>query len=73
MEGSTREGQVCGLLTSFVSYVVFGPWRREFPCLQAAQRDKEAGDGTESSTRGAGERQTPESTAARRACVDAEA
>eukprot|EP00965_Chrysotila_dentata_P184440 6089094-Pleurochrysis_carterae.AAC.1 len=48
MEGSTRGGEVCGLLTSF-----------------AAQRDREASEGAESNTLGAGERQGPESTAAR--------
>eukprot|EP00965_Chrysotila_dentata_P143125 4729044-Pleurochrysis_carterae.AAC.12 len=37
MEGSTRRGEVCLLLTSFVSCVVFGPWRRKLPCLQAAR------------------------------------
>eukprot|EP00965_Chrysotila_dentata_P125930 4162087-Pleurochrysis_carterae.AAC.1 len=50
MEGSTRGGEVCGLLTSFVSCVVLGPWRRELPCSQAAWRDREASEGAESKT-----------------------
>eukprot|EP00965_Chrysotila_dentata_P027097 899586-Pleurochrysis_carterae.AAC.2 len=64
-KGSTRGGEVCGLLTSFVSCVALGPWRRELPCLQAARRDREASEGLESKTRGAGERQGLESTATR--------
>eukprot|EP00965_Chrysotila_dentata_P215109 6188576-Pleurochrysis_carterae.AAC.2 len=56
MEGSTREGKGCGLFTSFVSCVVRGPWRRELLRSQAAQHDLGASEGTESRTRGAGER-----------------
>eukprot|EP00965_Chrysotila_dentata_P074209 2451157-Pleurochrysis_carterae.AAC.1 len=64
MEGSTRGGEVCELLTSFVSCVVRCPRRRELPCLQAAQSEREASEGGVEYTRGAGERQGLESTAA---------
>ena len=45
--------------------VVLGPWRRELPCLQAAQRDRGAGERAESRTQRARVRQGPASTAAR--------
>eukprot|EP00965_Chrysotila_dentata_P156680 5176593-Pleurochrysis_carterae.AAC.1 len=47
MVGSTCGGEVCGLLTSQVSCVVLGPWRRELPCSQAAWYDRVASEGAE--------------------------
>ena len=65
MEGSTRGGEVCGLLTSHVSCVVLGPWRRELPCLQAARREQEASEGVESRAQRVRVRLGLESAAAR--------
>eukprot|EP00965_Chrysotila_dentata_P124071 4100751-Pleurochrysis_carterae.AAC.1 len=62
MEGSARGGEVCGLLTSHVSCVLLGPWRRELPCSQAARCNLEASEGAESQPQGASERQGPEGT-----------
>eukprot|EP00965_Chrysotila_dentata_P180575 5961483-Pleurochrysis_carterae.AAC.3 len=65
MEGSTRGAEVCRLLTPFISCVVRGPWSRKLLCAQASQRNAEVNDGGESRTRGAGEQQECESSAAR--------
>eukprot|EP00965_Chrysotila_dentata_P118198 3906608-Pleurochrysis_carterae.AAC.2 len=53
-EGSTRGGEVCGLLTSYVSCVVHGPWKRELICAQAVRRDAERARGRVENARGKG-------------------
>eukprot|EP00965_Chrysotila_dentata_P031104 1036210-Pleurochrysis_carterae.AAC.1 len=72
MEGSTRGGEVCGLLTRML--VVRGPWRRElFRRLRVwtVWRDDVASERAGSRSSESGERQRGSRAPLRSACIDA--